>query len=295
MHSIMIFVTHFGPWPAWIDFFVESCKTNSDIDWVLISDNEKLPRNTSSNISLLSLSLHDYSRMIGDRLGIDFRAVNPYKVADTRPAFGVIHGDLIVDHDFFGYGDMDVIYGHIRHFYTEDVLNEYSVLSTHPERLCGHFALLRNVKPLRQAFRRIPSWQALMEQSEPLGIDEEKSLFLRALHGARESFSGRIRGLKFLFEERYSTPSPTNEMRWYWKDGLLTNEFYGAREFLYLHFMHWKSDRWYLNRPHVREDATAPWAELTDIVQLDWKRAASEGFMISPKGIQELAYRQFGD
>ena len=32
--------------------------------------------------------------------------------------------------------------------------------------------------------------------------------------------------------------------RWFWRDGRLMNERYQEREFLYLHFMNWKSDRW---------------------------------------------------
>jgi len=291
---MIIFITHFGPWPAWIDFFVESCKKNSDIDWVLISDNKDLPRSKSSNVKVMSLPLAEYTQLIGRTLGIDFQPDNPYKVADVRPAFGVIHRDLVGDHDFFGYGDIDVIYGRIRDFYTSEALARFSVLSTHPERLCGHFALLRNIEPLRNAFRRIPSWRTLMEDKRPLAIDEDKSLFLKALYGVRASIPGRIRGLNFLFEERYSSPVPTEEMRWYWKDGILTNEFYGPRGFMYLHFMHWKSSRWYLGRPHVLPGATAPWERLPDIVQLDWRRAGNEGFMISPQGIQALTYRMFG-
>jgi hypothetical protein len=77
-------------------------------------------------------------------------------------------------------------------------------------------------------------------------------------------------------------------MRWYWTDGTLTNEFYPSHPFLYLHFMNWHSNRWYAEQPGVRSTAPAPWAALRQIVQLDWRRARSEGFMISPHGIQPI-------
>ena len=41
---------------------------------------------------------------------------------------------------------------------------------------------------------------------------------------------------------------------WFWKEGKLTNEKDGEREFLYLHFMRWQTNRW-INTPHSRVKA----------------------------------------
>jgi hypothetical protein len=131
-----------------------------------------------------------------------------------------------------------------------------------------------------------------MEEKHYVALDEKP--FLAALNIAKGSMLGRFYVLKFLFEERYSSPGPTKEMCWYWKNGKLTNEFYGARGFLYLHFMHWKSSRWYSSRRNILPHTPAPWEKLKDVVQVDWQRAAREGFMISPKGIQEISNRVFG-
>ena len=133
-----------------------------------------------------------------------------------------------------------------------------------------------------------------MEENRYVSLDENASKLLIALNDIRTSIQGRLRMMKFLFEERYSTPWPSQNMRWYWKKGILTNEFYGARGFLYLHFMNWKSSRWYGNRLNVLSGTPAPWEKLQNIVQLDWRRASADGFMISPSGIQEIAYRVFG-
>ena len=266
MPSIVIFITHFGAWPAWIDFFVEFRKKNSDINWVLLSDSGPLPRNNAQNIKIVPLTLPQSTLgSLAKRFEYASAPRIAYKIADIRPAFGEIHADMVRGYDFFGYGDLDVIYGRIRDFYTNDILARYSVLSTHPERLCGHFALLRNIRPLRRAFRRIPSWTTLMEEEQPVGIDENRAFFLTGLNGVRTSIPGRLRRLRFLLEERYSSPGPTHEMRWYWKNGILMNEFYGERGFLYLHFMHWKSSRWYRNRANVTPGAPAPWETLPDI------------------------------
>lgn len=97
-----------------------------------------------------------------------------------------------------------------------------------------------------------------------------------------------------LFREAYSTPGATDRMRWYWVDGVLTNEDYPHHPFMYLHFMSWHSNRWLDSQNHVRPGAKAPWQQLDQIVQMDWRRARKEGFMISPQGIQSIERATYG-
>ena len=138
--SILILIPHFGPWPEWIDFFVESCRANRSIDWVLISD-QPPPENKAGNVRCLRTSFDDYQALVGRRLGIAFDPSAPYKLCDIRPALGAIHPDLIAGYDFFGFGDLDLIYGDIRAFYDEETLELYDALSTHAERVSGHLFL----------------------------------------------------------------------------------------------------------------------------------------------------------
>src|SRR5947208_1133673 len=41
---------YFGRWPAWINFFVESCKWNPDVHWRIYTDCGE-PENHASNIA----------------------------------------------------------------------------------------------------------------------------------------------------------------------------------------------------------------------------------------------------
>jgi hypothetical protein len=201
---------------------------------------------------------------------------------------------------FWGYGDIDVVYGNIRIFYTDDVLARANVLSTHTERLSGHFAVLRNTRALRRAFERIPNYRTLLGHPDYAFIDENQftAVFSPSAakpHGFRrivDYFDPCRRGL--LFVERYSTvlskrgwPDGTMNYprKWYWRRGRLTNERDGEREFLYLHFMRWKYDRWMPDPPAPGEGA---WLALEHLVLVDWRRAAANGFCISPEGFTEI-------
>ncbi len=71
-----------------------------------------------------------------------------------------------------------------------------------------------------------------------------------------------------------------NDARWFWRRGKLTNERDADREFLYLHFMRWKSDQYSAASSAPGQGA---WLRPPRLVNVDW-RAAVDGFCISPAG-----------
>jgi hypothetical protein len=280
--SIVILIAHFGRWPPWINFFAESCRFNRNVDWVLFSDCGPI-ENASPNLRVVDVSFDDYKRKVSHALDIRFDPEEPYKLCDIRPAFGVVHRDIIDGYDFFGFGDLDVIYGRLREFYNEQLLSLFSAISSHPERVSGHLFLLRNEPALVEAFQLVQDWQTILSDPDHHSFDEDH--FTRVL---KEN-----NGERCWFREAYSTPAAASNMLWYWNRGILANEFYPHRSFLYLHFMHWRSSRWYRFHPHVRPGAKAPWESAPEVIHMDWRRAREDGFMISPRGIEPLSRRPY--
>ena len=236
-----------------------------------------------------------------ERLGVKFDPPHPYKLCDLRPCLGQIHQREIAGHRFFGYGDIDVVYGNIRRFYTDDFLARGDAISAHRERLSGHFLVLRNTEVIRRAYECIPDYQDLLEQERNMNMDEGS--FTAVFRSSKsdvekppliqEHFDPCQ--CRALFTERYSTIlSPRGwhdgtmnyPQRWLWKNGILTNQRDGQREFLYLHFMRWHSARWINDPPAPGE---AAWLHLKRIVYVDWREASSSGFCISPCGFTALS------
>jgi len=301
--EIIILIPYFGRWPEWINLFIETCKWNPEVCWLLYTDCGE-PENKAENVRYVHLDFTDYKMLVRERLGIHFDPADPYKLCDLRPCLGQIHNREIAGFRFFGYGDIDVVYGNIRRFYTDDLLARADVISTHRERLAGHFAVLRNTEVIRRAYERIPGYQELLEQVRHANMDEGS--FTAVLRSSEtdlrrpvllpERFD-RCR-CRSLFIERYGTIlSPRGwhdgtmnyPQYWLWRDGRLTNERDGQREFLYLHFMRWQSARW-MNDPPAEGEAA--WLQLERIVNVDWRSAASSGFCISPRGFTALSTRQ---
>jgi hypothetical protein len=278
---LILLCPYFGRWPAWMNFFVESCKWNPDVRWRFYTDCGE-PENRAGNIDYVPISFDDYKALVRSRLGIAFDPADPYKLCDLKPALGLLHEQDIAGYPFFGYCDLDVIYGNIARFYDGERLAGFDVVSTHPELLSGHFAVLRNTHQLRHAFERISDYRAQFEAPQYTGFDEHQ--FSRMLPKSAAE--------RALFTERYSTVlsprrwhdgSMNYPQRWFWKRGRLTNERDGEREFLYLHFMRWQSARWINDPPQPGE---AAWVG-RDIIQMDWRRAA-DGFCVSPAGFAAI-------
>ena len=293
-HSIVLIGVWFGPWPTWIDFFLASCRANSDIDWLVFSD-QPPPESTPENVKIVSTSLTDYKKLVNYKLSIAVHEhASAYKLCDFRPAFGHLHYDYIRHYDFFGFTDFDVIYGRIRSFYDNGVLDSYDAFAAHTWHLSGHLFLMRNTKEMRTAFMSIPNWKDMFQQQMNVGFDErEFHKYFANGRSRRSRIMSLGRRRPYFFREAYSTPMPTADMRWYWKDGLLSNEFYPKQFFLYLHFMTWQSNKWYRLISNIAPGTPAPWQDRTDVVQMDWRKAQEEGFMISPAGIQAIEVRPY--
>lgn len=285
MKRLILISPWFGPWPSWINFFIESCKWNSEIDWLIPTDQEP-PENAAANVHFHRSSFAHFKQNAGGRLGIDLSEISPYKICDLRPAFGVIFEPQIDGYGSFGFCDLDVIFGDLGRVYDDDLLGAYVAISSQRKVISGHLSVFRNTPEIREMFRRIPGWQSLMSAAEHIGVDERQ--FTRLFRPS--PWIKRLWAPKSLFVERYSTPGgpirwPDGQLgpsNWIWKEGRLSHER-GGPDPLYLHMMFWNSERWLPE--HMKP---APWSKLGSVVQCDWREAAESGFVVSPGGITLL-------
>jgi hypothetical protein len=286
-HRIAILIPYFGDWPVWINFFIESCRWNNGIQWIIFNDRE-LPENRTSNVTQVLITFEEYCDLLSERLGVRIRPQSPYKLCDIKPALPFVHCDLVRDFDFVGFGDLDVIYGNLESFYDDALLADYDVLSSHRDRISGHLCLLRNVERVVSAFQHVRGWEAAFRSEDHVGFDERQ--FFNFLTGSQRKFfrSAPEESIRCFFHEAHSTPGITQRMRWYWSKGRLTNEFYPQHPFMYLHFMSWHSSRWLAQQPGVTHGTRAPWSLLPEVVKMDWRDARKHGFMISPDGIEPM-------
>lgn len=275
--KIAIFNPYFGNWPYWIDLYMHSCKNNKEVDFYFFTDCG-IPSGCSEieNLHFVSISFSDYCHLVSERLGIDFHPRDPYKLCDLKPFYGSIHEDILEkgNYAFWGFGDIDLVWGNIRAFYTDEVLNKADVFSTHADRVSGHLAIIRNTKYYRELCFDIPNWKTRLEDHQHFGLDEMDYTIL--LYGKKVWLFWKIHSLlirlstaaewkiysaflkvanvlfcprRLCFVERNTTPWPEDirkkQVDFVYKDGRIYNCL-TQKEVIYLHFLFlkktWKKD-----------------------------------------------------
>ena len=169
--KIAIIIPYFGKWPVWKNLFFDSCKGNADIDFFFYTDCG-IPNDVSNNMHFFEMSFDAYCVFVSKKLGIDFHPFSAYKLCDLKPFYGYIHSDELVGYDFWGFADVDLVFGDIRKFYTNMVLEKYDVLSTHFDRVSGHLALFRNIPKYTNTCFEIKKWKELLCDNRNHLLDE---------------------------------------------------------------------------------------------------------------------------
>jgi len=138
MSKIAVIIPYFGQFPNYFDLWMRSATENDDVTFLIFTDivwNKEVPK----NIKFIQISFDEIKRKVNEILDFDFRLENPYKLCDYRPIFGLIFEDYLTDYDFWGYCDVDLIFGIISNYVNDEILNHYDRVYKH-----GHFCLYRN-------------------------------------------------------------------------------------------------------------------------------------------------------
>lgn len=226
-YSIALVTCWYGDYPWYFPYFIKSCIYNPTIDFIIITENTLEIPNKPDNVIVIHKSLEEVKAEAGKKLGFDLNFDNAYKFCDLKPAYGLFFQDLLEKYDFWGHGDIDMVYGDIRSFITPDVLNEYDLINSQKEFITGTFCLYRNNETMRNLFKDSPNYQRVFTAPEYMGFDECDFLFdeLQAPGGSvfdypdHTSMTHVVRiaekegKIKPLFES-YFYKIMSNKMRW---------------------------------------------------------------------------------
>lgn len=143
-NPIAFIIFYLGQFPWYFPYFLHSCRYNSSINFIILSDNKSSLAALPPNVKMVYYTIDQFKTEASKVLDFEVVADYGYKLCDFKPAYGYIFKDLVKDYDFWGHCDIDIIFGNIRNFMTDDLLNEYDVISARHDYLTGSFALYRN-------------------------------------------------------------------------------------------------------------------------------------------------------
>lgn len=145
MNKIAIICPYFGNFPSNIELTFETMKNNNFIDWYIFTDIEEY-YGKYENIKFVKYNFNNIKKLIKEKIGTNID--NVYKLCDYKPTYGYLFESYIMNYEYWGYCDLDIIFGDLSKYFNIDRLdNFYKIYDL------GHLSILKNTKEIREAFK----------------------------------------------------------------------------------------------------------------------------------------------
>lgn len=143
---IAIICPYFGEFPANIELTIYTMFKNKNIDWFIFTDNDDCWSQNYPNVHFHKMTFSAIQKIAHGLFGTTI--ANPYKLCDYKPAYGTMFYEYIKEYDFWGYCDLDVIFGDLSVFFTDEKLDKFDKIYD-----AGHLSIYRNTQGVREGFK----------------------------------------------------------------------------------------------------------------------------------------------
>lgn len=266
--SLVIIGVYYGTFPDWLPYWLKSCADNPTIDFLIATDTHL--QNIPENVYLINLSMKQFKALAEEKLEMEIAFERPYKACDLKPAYGKILSDYIVDYDYWGHCDFDLIWGDIRYF-TE----MYSIEKYDKFLPLGHLALYRNTEECNNYYKlpgsNCGTYQQVFSSSQGFAFDETDGIYSIYKKNNLPMFTGRIFAEIKTYHHRFRLKQCDRNYRqqvFYYENGKMYRAFVDkgqvkTEEYIYIHF-----------RRKLLSESEKKWEKL-------------DSFYIGPNGFQE--------
>lgn len=166
-------VVYTGAWPRWCQVFFDSVGRNSLIDLVLVCTSVP-PCPLPANVRVLPITVEALTSRLRAATGLNLNPITGHKLCDFKPFFGLAFKDLLSDYSFWGFCDVDMVFGDLSKLLTSEFLAQTDAFTAHDKQLVGHFTLLRNSERMNRLGFEMENWQAACLSPATAMVDEKQ-------------------------------------------------------------------------------------------------------------------------
>lgn len=145
--KVAFIVPYFGRFPSNFQLWLNSCAWNSDFYWLVFTD-DRTCYNYPKNVSITYLTFEEMQKILQSRFDFAIDLSSSYKLCDFKPAYGEIFSNWLSEFDFWGYCDIDLVWGDL-----EKWINDTSLATVDRVSEWGHCSLFRNNKRINSLYR----------------------------------------------------------------------------------------------------------------------------------------------
>lgn len=241
MYSICVISAYFGKLPNYFCMWVKSVAYNSSIDFLLVTD--QTVKNTPSNLKIFKMTLDEFSDRASEKIGLPIKVKEAYKCCDFKVAYGTIFADYLDGYDFWGHCDLDLMWGDIRHFATDELLKNYDRFL-----VLGHLSLYRNNLDVNERYRLSGSnkgnYDKIFLSDKHYAFDELEGIYRIYQKYGFSQYEGHIIADISTTYKRFRCNKDYinyNYQVFYWENGKVFRAYYinseiKVEEFMYIHW-----------------------------------------------------------
>lgn len=167
-YKIALVLPYFGRFNNYFQLFLNSCKCNPEIDFLIYTDDET-SYDYPKNVILRRMFFEDFKKIIQNNFDFPISLTTPYKLCDFKPTYGEVLKHELAGYDFWGHCDCDLIWGKITDFISDTLLESYDKLFSR-----GHLTIYRNSPEVNSLYRQqtIFDYKAILSSTKSYAFDE---------------------------------------------------------------------------------------------------------------------------
>ncbi len=165
---------YYGKFPDYFQLWMESCRNMSHFDFFLFTDIEIDNKIIPQNVHVIIKNWEELLIKIQSKFDFKICIESPYKLTDFKVAYGYIFDEELKKYDYWGYCDVDMIFGDLERYLLPRFEENYEKIY----RL-GHLTLMKNNKKMRELFMQKGggfSYKEVFSKKECYSFDEHVGL-----------------------------------------------------------------------------------------------------------------------
>lgn len=168
--KITVIIAYMGSWPPWFPLFLKTCEKNSFLEWKIFTD--IAPNPSPANVEFIPMTIDEFKALAASKLGIQPRFTQPYKICDFRIAWGKIFEDYLRESEYYGHGDIDILYGDLHKFVGHLFPLKYDVISFAYNKMSGSLCFLKNDPAVITRYQELEKWEEVLSREDNRWVDE---------------------------------------------------------------------------------------------------------------------------
>jgi len=176
MKKICLIQVWFGKLPDYFKFHLQTCNNQKNIDFLFFTDQseDSIFQNAASNIKIKYLNPEIYKQFIFKKLGFKIELTNFYKLCDHKIIYADIFSDYLLNYDYVGFYDIDILWGDIYNLLEPHLNQEFISIGdkVYFPGIRGPFCIWKNNLIFNTFYKNINDYKLLLQHSKYQSLDE---------------------------------------------------------------------------------------------------------------------------